>query len=815
MRHGNKTKKPRELTPELCAPYRFVPLNTDVFVPDWADYTSHDVPLRDGLCGHIDLELEAMTEIFTRGEEPSGKDRTTPLEFMRRDGTPIIKASTLRGAFRQVLAIVSGGKFGGTSAAGGMVDDRRFGVRDITSTSSPYAEFIGVGTASKNVHAGWLCMEEDRDEHTRTYHIVPQRLARVHRSDLEKIQAQRGNPGWRFESVLATPKYDRWKGTLEITADIEPHKNNVMAVNLGAGSKRGTLVFTGVVPVRNERAKKKRDFFFYNDSNLPSRIDVSQELFTHFVQAHSGTQQRSDIGLNGQTPNDTWKFWEEKLMKSERVPVFYSKDRSSGELRAIGLAYLPRIASFLSVHEAVSNASSKHLDDAIIDLPELLFGRLPSQDLKQRGRRARVSFEDAKLVSEERVCSPVTMILSSPRASWATAYLAQGSSGAGTITNWLEESGKVAGWKRYPVVGQADRVPKVARDPKTGKLNDRMNTTIKPLAAGSRFVTRLHFHNVRPQELGALLWVFDFGKHIADGRHKIGMAKPYGYGEVKVKTTEAHLIINDPHAEEVSLDDCVSAFEEMMFGWDAEWLSSVTIASLLALSTPKTWRDPTERAKLRYYEEPKEFAQATRDHHVFGDIPGLKELRADLRTQEQELRLERARREQERLANLTPEERAHELVSNMREGEALDYIRDHKDDRDAEVEAMFAAIDHRFGDAWQAYETQTNLSKGKLHDDYLFVIAPHRKASGDSAPSDFACSDVPELVALIEAPAEDQKLLIKKLAERVDELDWRDECLRELLSQMQEYFRQRGRKSRDKKLIKNAIKKLQKRTKST
>ena len=35
----------------ITAPYNFVPLNKHIYLPDWADQISHDIPFEDGKDG--------------------------------------------------------------------------------------------------------------------------------------------------------------------------------------------------------------------------------------------------------------------------------------------------------------------------------------------------------------------------------------------------------------------------------------------------------------------------------------------------------------------------------------------------------------------------------------------------------------------------------------------------------------------------------------------------------------------------------------------------------------------------------------------
>ncbi len=100
------------------APYGFVPLNEDVYLPEWAPAVSRDWPFQDGVSGTIELEITSHTPIFTR--DPEDRERF----FRGPDGLPAFPGSGLRGAIRTVVEIASYGWMR-------RVNDHRYGVRDL------------------------------------------------------------------------------------------------------------------------------------------------------------------------------------------------------------------------------------------------------------------------------------------------------------------------------------------------------------------------------------------------------------------------------------------------------------------------------------------------------------------------------------------------------------------------------------------------------------------------------------------------------------------------------------------------------------
>jgi len=112
----------------------------------------------------------------------------------------------------------------------------------------------------------------------------------------------------------------------------------------------------------------------------------------------------------------------------------------------------------------------------------------------------------------------------------------------------------------------------------------------KALAAGVVFQGKIRVHNLRPAELGALVWALTWGGE-SGLRHSIGMAKPYGYGSVQVEITAAHL--HNMAGQPVQYAATCAVFENWMTGKSPNWRQSEQIRSLLAMANPNT-QHPTE-----------------------------------------------------------------------------------------------------------------------------------------------------------------------------------------------------------------------------
>ena len=81
---------------------------------------------------------------------------------------------------------------------------------------------------------------------------------------------------------------------------------------------------------------------------------------------------------------------------------------------------------------------------------------------------------------------------------------------------------------------------------RAGGVQDDQNRTVHGvLQKGTKFTFTVHFENLAPVELGALLWALE----MEDGwYHRLGMGKPFGFGSVRMKIKDAGTELMDPEA---------------------------------------------------------------------------------------------------------------------------------------------------------------------------------------------------------------------------------------------------------------------------
>ncbi|MFA7481768.1 MAG: TIGR03986 family CRISPR-associated RAMP protein [Vulcanimicrobiota bacterium] len=605
----------------ITAPYGFVPLSDKVVCPDWLKYQDkdgklasppiHDVPFEDGLCGTLELEITAETPIFMRGtEDPE-------LPFQLKDGRYAIPGTALRGALRNIVEIASFSRFI-------RVNNHRYAVRDLNNRHL-YGQYMadivrdprtGKGEPMPLVNAGWLIREGEGDEVT--YKIEVCDFAKIEYRALMDLARERGVRNFRpGEKQSSVNKYNTWGEhiSLEIEASVtwkrpETIGRRKMPSKFGVAKpmlrqEKGTLVMTGQ-PSRwtpdqtGKRAgagnAKHHDFVFFPAKQKQTLL-VPIQTFQDFEFAHSNRGQQNNLGRS-QEPNEEWKFWRNKMEKEEKVPVFFLT-MPDGRVGSFGLAMMYRLPYEHSIHEAISNVAREHLDrDKGLDLAEGIFGT--GEDKEQRDRERTLALKGRVGISHALATSPtkperaVSAVLGAPKASYYPNYVEQGpgtyggqpaqdSRGNAVYQTWMDRSGAPRGWKRYRTMTETYNPPPPSGG--GGRQLDLSNvaTRFQPLPAGTKFVALIDIHNLKPEELGALVWAIELGGD-EKARHTLGMARPLGFGRSRMRLISHDL--DDMRGGKPDLQACRNAFEEWITGDIRDWKSSPQIKELLALAHP-------------------------------------------------------------------------------------------------------------------------------------------------------------------------------------------------------------------------------------
>jgi CRISPR-associated protein (TIGR03986 family) len=586
------------MTQYIKAPFNFVPLNEKVFFPKWANEVSQDIPFSDGESGEIELELEAQTPIFVRNghTQADAEDKNDDYVSFSKDpdGNYFIPGTSVKGMIRNVLEIMSFGKMN-------LDPNMKYATRE---WDNPRIFDLKQVSEQVKVCCGYLKRENGKviiENHGKPYRINHKRINEfINTSVFEEYFSKQNRVGLNKSIDNLDPKTAQFKYHLltKNKVDLNLLKKIHFAYDNeycnehqprrvkfdNSGKIIGDIVFTGQPDLwtsdsQSQRQKDKRKGKFYEfvfsceiEIKTPT-IDVSELQFKQFEFFNKDS--------------DDWKYWKTKFNKGEKVPIFFRHNQ--GSLIDFGLAFLYKIPFKYSPKE-LSNHAQTNFDHDKPDLAELIFGFTgkkkadkPNEKINAKGRLQFSPFVTPIKTFESK---EVKTTLGSPKASYYPLYVEQKKGENGKVPMVVEKKGgkptpdyetyhnqgaKISGWKRYPVKNYIH--PKPLENPD-------LNTVFKPLPSGIKFTGKIRFHNLKQVEIGALISAISFHGNSDKLFHQIGLAKPQGFGKIKVRFSPLNL----KHSTEYYL----YKYEEAMENHCANnWLQSDQISELFTMANDK------------------------------------------------------------------------------------------------------------------------------------------------------------------------------------------------------------------------------------
>ncbi len=550
----------------IKAPFNFVPLNDKVYFPQWASQISHDLPFSDGVSGSLEIRIKAETPIFVRngyskkkdGKSVKNEDNTFSHIGDGEDMQYFIPGTTMKGVIRNVLEIMSFGKLSKYS-------DDNFYIRDLGDKE--------YRTRMAKEHCGWLYKDEEGkyyiDDCGEPIKFKLDKEWLMNFAEKHDISLRAENKALGEDIINSLVRFaDQSKEFFKDDENKRALRKYEIIYKILTGKTIGkasmvrcddddiffsfedyTLILTGQSSraVYDQKKKKPKAsktgeqygcwtgkiheyLFGPRDKTIP----VPDEVFKAFASIH---RESADYA----------QFWKERLHERKRIPVFFSLDAE--ELHSIGLTALYKYPTLSKVSDGISK---DHMTDKL-DLAECLFGNTSDKD----ALKGRISF-GACFAEGNPICLPEKkVVLSSPHPSYFPIYVGKGKS-------WDSAEFDIAGRKRY--------MGRNIMDNNCG--TDNVSSTITPLDAGTAFYGKISYHNLRSNELGALIAAITF---LGNDKcfHGIGSGKPLGYGKASIK------IINMP---ESSIKNYMDAFRTMMSEFDANWAYSVQLRELIAIA---------------------------------------------------------------------------------------------------------------------------------------------------------------------------------------------------------------------------------------
>lgn len=381
-------------------PFNFVPLNHEVFIPDWGDKISQDIPFEDGEDGIIRLRITNTTPLFIKNDTDKKNADSAFVEDADGVRHYYIPASSVKGMLRSTVEILS-------FAWLKQYNDDFFGYRTFGGRND--ARSNSYKTKMENVRCGWLRMMPDG----KTYKLgncgAPEKVA------MEDLPCY-------YQDTINKDAVEKCKWFRSLGYGYYPRFNG----------KR--LVCSGFMN------SKRHEYLFPEPEEAHQSIVVSDEVIDEFKSVYKPSRRYHD-------------FIEGMLRKGERLAVFFKNSKDGVE--SIGLTRMYRYPYKRRVADGVVQIGYDELGHKTDgrDLAECMFG-FTDKDKQLRGR---VQFGNAFCQNTALGdMEEVKGVLGQPNASYYPYYLKQGS---GNLNNYDSSSIEIAGRKRYRIQPQGRNVP--------------------------------------------------------------------------------------------------------------------------------------------------------------------------------------------------------------------------------------------------------------------------------------------------------------------------------------------------------------------
>ena len=646
---------------QIVVPYNFIPLSSWVFHPDWAEDTFHDVPFSDGLSGRIDYELKNYSPMCVghavKDEKTSEGVKKHLIWETDPEGHLVIPGSSIKGMLRTALEIVSFGRMQ-------FFYDRkhafRLSIGDVKGPNSPY-DLIPVFLRPRSEDGGWEYFEVDYipDNKPVCASVTAKDLSKLLGMSKEVIEGASATEKFEFLykklglsedapmpllHAKLEPRIDYSKAQRNKEKEEDKHPttwNTPATIGMNADGDTncvGMFLFMNKNIANDGKGKEKAnrftDYFFYvwKKENLDNKLmwkPLNKDLVDDLNQSLPLVKADSD----GVKDDNLYNFNHSHMNAKYGFPVWYLKSKNGSRGDALGFCQVMRRNRSFSVGELVKKqCATKNKDDLNRpDLSDLMFGYL--DDKNKVGAGSRVGFSDLRSINVPKI-EKRTYVLGEPKSTFYPQYL-----GRFERCKQYEEGSLLAGRKLYKI---RDKL-KLA-DPKFPNENTNVRTAIDFAENGTVFKGSIVFNNLRPAELGALLWVMSFGKGLESDTceyyHALGHAKPMGAGAIKFKLTPDSIDIPEYFIRDGMvmagglncgkgelIDKCITKFAELMnfeypFGKpeeytlaDNRWGTSVIMTSYLNNAK----EDNNALPDKVYNEFSEEFAIIKKDYENSAD----------------------------------------------------------------------------------------------------------------------------------------------------------------------------------------------------
>lgn len=545
-----------------------------------------------GLTGQITCEVENVTPLFVsdshaieiktvKVKDPYNADREIVKEhpiyrFFEYEGQPALPASSLRGMIRSVFEAATNSCFG---VFGGKRMSYRLDARKAGSLVPARVEREETGAWTLRLLSGFVPLSPgQRPKGAYAASVNRYDPIRGKRTSKAKIELKGLRHGDACCAIIEN------KGIFSEVIEIAKTRRG-----LSHPVKPSQYIVEGWLCVNNQNIENKRKerFFFRFPANRvgPTRIaldkpvcEAYEDLIADYQDRHQDAiDKREDKGqaldeVLGKGRNaipalSRYMYHDEDLKLGEGTLVYTELEDAPEGIRVnfIAPAAVPRVAYDHTIAELLLQ---EHLHTCT-QYTELCptcrtFGWVHPNPPKDQpstltAYAGRVRFSHAYLSEDRGAFDDITLaILSSPKPTTTRFYLRPA---RGKPRNGLEDdeagydgNNVLRGRKFYRHNGEAQpQEYERATVPGYAGKDDQNRTVRGARKPGNKFRFTINFENLMPVELGALLWTIELREGSQQFHHRLGYAKPLGFGSVRVNVVGLEII--DMAARYVSLEE--------------------------------------------------------------------------------------------------------------------------------------------------------------------------------------------------------------------------------------------------------------------
>lgn len=488
------------------APYNFVPFSQKIL-----EYTdelpAHDAVDSELKTGEIHVTLTADTPVFV-----SDGNRKDPHFFRGPDGRYMLPGSTIRGMVRANMQILGFGLV----RVGEDLQGQRVFYRKLADARG------STGGELKTYYHNALAVKALKSPSGRAYSIPEHVRAGYLRKTGGgyEIRPVKGFYARVSKSLLEQAGLGRlYAQTVPVRFTADRHLVTAIRREDGrAPGQPGTLLCPGVdtggdgTRVDRRTGKPKppsHRYVFPPPDPEADPVPITEEDELSYAADWEGRKNSLKGGtqIKGEKVLYDPDFWRLPEAGQEK-PVFYIQHNGH---TFFGMSLYLRIGYHNSLEDGLPQSHrEKQARRDFLDWPRAILGWAGNDC----SRRSRVSFGDFPAQGEPRELPLVETVLGNPKISYYPGYVVNGD-------HYNQEGFQLRGYKQY-WLKEAQAVPTDKKD---------AASRLRPLPAGTVFSGVIRYKNLRPEELGLLLWAI----RLEEGCYQsVGMGKPYGYGRMRL-----------------------------------------------------------------------------------------------------------------------------------------------------------------------------------------------------------------------------------------------------------------------------------------